>query len=117
MRGDEAIIDPAAHESFKQTQKGRNLSSSDSEVQSVNWKELGMVTGARWQGYYCNASWAIAAVTALESMQAIHSEQLPPVKLSEQEALDCTSAVGPTPNNCVGGWHVHYWDWAAQNGA
>ena len=91
MKGGEAIIDPAAHENFKQTQKGRNLSSSDSEVRSVNWKEAGKVTEARWQGFYCNASWAISAVTVLESMQAIKSDTSPPVKLSEQEALDCTS--------------------------
>ena len=45
-------------------------------------------------------------------MQAI-KDDLPPVHLSEQEAIDCTtSAYG-----CSGGWMSSYWNYSEEHGS
>ena len=69
------------------------------EVKSVNWLDAGKVTDVRWQGYQCNASWAISAVTVLEAMQAI-KDDTQPIALSDQEAMDCTAAKQDQANSC-----------------
>ena len=83
----------------------------------MNWLDEGKISEVRWQGYNCNASWSIAAVTVLEAMVAIR-DSAAPVRLSEQEAMDCTPPTNNyKPNDCTGGWGVQYWDWTAIHGA
>lgn len=41
------------------------------DLECINWKEDGFVTDVRDHVYGCNATWAVAGVTVLESMYAI----------------------------------------------
>lgn len=54
---------------------------------SINWVTRGKVGPVKNQGT-CSASWAFAATTIQESMQAIKNDT-PVVQLSEQEGMDC----------------------------
>ena len=65
--------------------------------ESVDWSQRGVVTPARDQKE-CDASWAFAAVGAVESASAIASGKLVP--LSPQNLLDCGWRYGA--NSCKG---------------
>lgn len=73
---------------------------------------------------YCYSSWAFASGTTLESAIAI-SKNVAPVRLSEQELVDCSGSVsstagvigGPYGNyGCNGGWMQNAWNYIKYNG-
>jgi cathepsin L len=70
---------------------------------SFDWRDLHKVTSVKDQGG-CGSCWAFAAVSAYESSYLIVSGKNAPSSgppaVSEQEALDCSSA----QNSCQGGW-------------
>jgi len=57
----------------------------------------------------CGSCWAFAATSVMEGMQAIATSS-PAVRLSEQEAVDCTPASYGC-YGCNGGWMDGYWKW------
>ena len=76
---------------------------------SINWVSQGKVTPVKNQGG-CGSCWAFAATTAQEAMQSIKYGSSP-VRLSEQEGVDCTSK----SHGCGGGWMSHYWEFSAES--
>ena len=78
---------------------------------SVDWRTHGAVTAVRNAGQ-CDASWAFAAVAAVEGVTAIHSGKLP--SLSEQELIDCTGVEGN--HGCSGGSAEGALHWIARHG-
>ena len=77
---------------------------------SINWANLGYVGPVKTQGD-CGSWWAFAATTVMEAMQAIFTKTSP-VRLSEQECLDCDKE----SQGCTGGWMTNCWTWAEENG-
>jgi KDEL-tailed cysteine endopeptidase len=78
---------------------------------SVDWRTHGAVTPVRNMGQ-CGASWAFAAVAAVEGVTAIHSGKLH--SLSEQELIDCTGVEGN--HGCSGGSAEGAFHWIARHG-
>ena len=74
----------------------------------------------------CGSCWAFAATTALEGTIAIKN-QADPVRLSEQQVVDCTLTTNPEnekrfgvdygANGCQGGWMSYAWDFIRDQGA
>jgi len=60
----------------------------------------------------CGSCWAFAATTAQEAAQAI-KDDTSPVRLSEQEGVDCCTRSG----GCNGGWMDHYWSFSMEAGS
>jgi len=79
-------------------------------AQNINWADKGKIWGVKNQGS-CGSCWAFAATSVQESMQAI-KDNTTPVRLSEQEAVDCVTA----SHGCGGGWMDHYWSYTKSNG-
>ena len=79
--------------------------------QSINWVDKGKVHPVKDQGG-CGASWAFAAATVQETMQAIKNET-DVVRLSEQEGIDCDK----NSWGCDGGEMYSYWEWSSKNGS
>ena len=69
----------------------------DSFPDSVDWRDMGVVTSVHSQGS-CGACWAITAVETIESANAINTGTL--VDLSESEVISCDD----TCLGCDGGW-------------
>ncbi|MEA2570232.1 MAG: hypothetical protein QOI24_2233 [Acidobacteriota bacterium] len=78
---------------------------------SVDWRTHGAVSAVRNVGQ-CDATWAFAAVAAVEGVTAIHSGKLP--SLSEQELIDCTGVEGN--HGCSGGSAEGALHWIARHG-
>ena len=83
----------------------------DEEDYYINWVEQEKVYPVKDQGF-CGSCWAFSAATAQEAMQSIKSG-LPPVRLSEQEGLDCIK----DSYGCGGGWMHHFFEWSMENGS
>ena len=83
----------------------------DEEDYYINWVEQEKVYPVKDQGF-CGSCWAFSAATAQEAMQSIKSG-LPPVRLSEQEGLDCIKQ----SHGCGGGWMHHFFEWSMENGS
>ncbi len=64
---------------------------------SLNWADLGGVTGVRNQGE-CGSCWAFAATAELESFVKIYYGE--DMNLSEQQSVSCN----PYGSSCDGGW-------------
>lgn len=74
----------------------------------------------------CGSCWAFAATTALEGTIAIKSGN-EPVRLSEQQLVDCTLTTNPKNKEqfgkdygaygCDGGWMSYAWDFISDQGA
>ena len=56
---------------------------------TIDWVAQGKVIAVKDQGY-CGSCWSFAATSALEAMEAI-DKATDPVRLSEQEGVDCTT--------------------------
>ena len=65
----------------------------------IDWRTEGFVTSVKDQGA-CGASWAFAAVGALEGQHIRQTKQLVP--LSAQNLIDCTTSFGNA--GCGGGF-------------
>ena len=78
-----------------------------SSALNINWVEKKKVTPVKHQGD-CGSCWAFAATTVQEAMEAIQLNKAP-VRLSEQEAVDCVR--GKESEGCDGGWMGDYWDY------
>ncbi|KAL7545979.1 hypothetical protein ACHAWF_009329 [Thalassiosira exigua] len=65
--------------------------------QSLDWREMGVVTDVKTQGS-CGACWAITAVETIESAYAIATGEL--MELDEEEVIACDG----TCEMCNGGW-------------
>jgi len=62
-------------------------SSSSQNNYSINWAEMNKTTPVKFQGF-CSSCYAFAATTVQETMQSIKYGTTP-VRLSEQEGIDC----------------------------
>ena len=83
---------------------------SDSYPDSVDWRDMGVVTSVHSQGS-CGACWAITAVETIESANAIKTGNL--IDLSESEVITCDD----TCLGCDGGWPQNAFEYAInQNG-
>lgn len=80
-------------------------------AESVNWVTAGKMGPVKSQGG-CGSCWAFAATTAQEAAQAIKGDTSP-VRLSEQEGVDCVARSG----GCDGGWMDHYWSFSMEAGS
>jgi len=106
-------------------ERGRKLQTTD-----IDWANSGHVHPVKNQGG-CGSCWAFAALGALEAMIAIKNSAaagslVPPVRLSEQQSVDCTTN---TPDNvakfntsygssgCNGGWMTNSWGFSRDQGA
>jgi hypothetical protein len=79
----------------------------------LDWQAKGgVVTAVKDQGKACNASWAFAAVGAIESASALATGKL--LALSEQELLDCAWNYGL--QSCRGGSVDRAFRYAAEGG-
>ena len=78
-----------------------------SSALNINWVEKKKVTPVKDQGE-CGSCWAFCATTVQEAMEAIATNKSP-VRLSEQEAVDCVR--GTESEGCNGGWMGDYWDY------
>ncbi|PSC67614.1 KDEL-tailed cysteine endopeptidase CEP1 [Micractinium conductrix] len=79
----------------------------------LDWRSKGKVTPVGDQKD-CGASWAWAAVAALESRILIQSGKTAStfaINLSEEQLIDCARPAG-----CAGGWPVEAFDYAAKKG-
>ncbi|XP_037467922.1 ervatamin-B-like [Triticum dicoccoides] len=76
---------------------------------SVDWREKGVVTAAKYQGDSCSSCWAFTSVATMESAHAISTGGSPPV-LSEQQLVDCRI------NGCGNSWMDKAFEWVIQNG-
>ena len=93
------------------------------QATSVDHTKLGHMTPVKYQGS-CGSCWAFTATSVLEGTIAALSDQ-PPVRLSEQQLVDCNKA-DPTlevqkPYNrnfgCQGGWMSYAWYYHYYEGA
>jgi len=82
-------------------------SSSSANVESVDWRKVGVVTSVHSQGN-CGACWAITAVETIESCYAIQSGNL--YDLDESEVIVCDS----TCQMCNGGWPQNAYEYVAK---
>lgn len=80
--------------------------------ESIDWAALGKVTPVQDQGT-CGACYAFAAVAAVESAWAIANND-GPVKLSEQQVVDCSGE--QLNNGCKGGYPDYVFQYVTQNG-
>jgi C1A family cysteine protease len=76
--------------------------------------------------FSCGSCWAFAAAGAMEGMKSIKDTALagsfvPPVRLSEQEMVDCTTNTTANQNlfgktygtgGCAGGWMANAWNFS-----
>lgn len=85
----------------------RNLDAT----QSISWMDN--LTPVKDQGS-CGSCYAFAGNTALEAMVSISSGEAP-VRLSEQELVDCTNSYGNY--GCNGGLEINGWGYQKVNGA
>ena len=83
---------------------GRRLQTSS--ALNINWVEKQKVTPVKDQGE-CGSCWAFTATTVQEAMEAIQMDKAP-VRLSEQEAVDCVKGESA---GCNGGLMTDYWDY------
>lgn len=99
-----------------QTGSGRHLQSA---APSINWLNSGHMGAVKNQGQ-CGSCWAFNSTSVLEAKKSIKDSAaggslVPPVRLSEQEAVDCSTSYGNL--GCSGGWPSNYWSYARDNGA
>jgi len=71
---------------------------------TVDWRELGNVTGVKDQGN-CGSCYAFSSVGAIEGAHFIANKKL--VSLSEQQIIDCD----PTEQGCEGGFMDHVYEY------
>lgn len=71
--------------------------------------EQGVMTPVKNQGS-CGSCWAFTATSVLEGTIAVASNSAP-VRLSEQQLVDCVDG-----NDCGGGWMSNGWSYVAYNG-
>ena len=87
-------------------------------VPSVDWRTTGNIGPVKNQGQ-CGSCWSFNATTVLEAVKSIKDSAggafVAPVRLSEQEGVDCSSSYGN--NGCNGGWPSNYWNYARASGA
>lgn len=67
---------------------------------SLDWAKADKMTPVKNQGG-CGSCWAFAATSVQEAMQGLKDNQKPPLRLSEQEGVDC---VYTDRDGCRGGW-------------
>ncbi|KAI3763189.1 hypothetical protein L1987_53642 [Smallanthus sonchifolius] len=77
----------------------------------LDWREKGMVAPIKSQGA-CGSCWAFAAVSTVETLNAIRTGQL--VTLSEQQLVDCDSL--GTQMGCDGGIVHEVFVWITEHG-
>ena len=73
----------------------------------------------------CGSCWSFAALTAMEGTRA-KKKDIAPVRLSEQQVVDCTLTTNPDNYNrwdkdyqaygCEGGWMTWAWDFVKDHG-
>ena len=96
----EALAEPAAD---------RKLQSA---IPRVNWIERNHVGPVKNQGQ-CGSCWSFNATTVLEAVKSIKDtatnggSHVDPVRLSEQEGVDCSWDYGNA--GCGGGWPSNLW--------
>ncbi len=78
--------------------------------ESVDWRDLGIVTPAKNQGK-CGSCWSFAAVGALEGYYALRIDNLE--SFSEQQILDCS---GLPNQGCQGGYPELALEYASKYG-
>lgn len=71
----------------------------------VDWKEMGMMTEVKDQGY-CGSCWAFVAAGTMESAWAIDGNLK--IALSEQQLMDCSNEYWGNWG-CQGGWQYYAW--------
>ena len=91
----------------------------------VDWAADNKMGPVKDQGS-CGSCWAFAATTALEGTIAIQSNN-EPVRLSEQQLVDCTLTTNPKNKEqfgvdygaygCDGGWMSYAWNFISDQGA
>ncbi|VAI94193.1 unnamed protein product [Triticum turgidum subsp. durum] len=91
------------------TSRRTNLNLTAAVPPSVDWREKGVVTAAKYQGDSCSSCWAFMSVATMESAHAISTGGSPPV-LSEQQLVDCRI------NGCGNSWMDKAFEWVIQNG-
>ncbi|KAI3833150.1 hypothetical protein MKW92_031547 [Papaver armeniacum] len=77
---------------------------------SVDWREMGAVTGVKEQGP-CGSCWAFSTVASVEGINKIRSGKL--ISLSEQELVDCDKKVDA---GCGGGLMNYAFQFIVENG-
>jgi len=76
---------------------------------AVDWVKEGKISPVKNQGH-CGSCWAFSTTGALEGRYAIH-QHMPPVELSEQELVDCSTQ----NNGCNGGLMDYGFAYAENN--
>lgn len=116
MRGlDESILGNRRLQADDSSQ-GRHLQTI---APSIDWLATDHVGAVKNQGQ-CGSCWAFNSTTVLEAKKSIKDTAdtgafVAPQRLSEQEAVDCSTAYGN--GGCNGGWPSNYWNYAKENGA
>jgi cathepsin L len=89
--------------------EGRELQS----YSDIDWSTTGKMTPVKNQGG-CGSCWAFCATTVLEAMVSIQKSTAP-VRMSEQQAVDCSTGYGN--GGCNGGWMSNYYRYSRDAGS
>ncbi|XP_055855598.1 procathepsin L [Episyrphus balteatus] len=79
---------------------------------NFDWRELGGVTSAKFQGADCGSCWSFAVIGALEGHLFRKTGFLVP--LSAQDLIDCAESYGN--NGCEGGFQEYGFDYIVEHG-
>ncbi|XP_066256965.1 cathepsin L-like proteinase [Euwallacea similis] len=102
---------PLSNVSLNQDANGGNMKLDDSKLpESIDWRDLGMVTAVKNQGN-CGDCWAFSTTGTLEAQLAMKENTL--VALSEQNLLDCDTKKN---QGCNGGAVQYAYEYIIQNG-
>ena len=88
----------------KKTKNYARASNTAEAADSIDWKELGMVSPVSYQ-VTCGSDWALSAVAAVEGAYGIQTGKF--VALSSQQLLDCSGKA----TSCQGGTIITAFDY------